>query len=59
MLRSTRELKNYVLEATEGEIGRCKDFLLIENSPEYNSAEPPNREYEDLLYNYYGFPPYW
>ena len=107
MLRSVKELTNYVLEATDGEIGRCKDFLFddelwiirymvvdtrkwlsgrkvlvspqwasafswsqckvffdlskekIENSPEYNSAEPPNREYEDLLYNYYGFPPYW
>jgi hypothetical protein len=31
----------------------------IEKSPEYNPAEPPNREYEGLLYNYYGFPPYW
>lgn len=28
MLRSTRELTGYVLEATDGEIGRCHDFLL-------------------------------
>ena len=31
----------------------------IENSPEYNPDEPPVREYEGLLYNYYGLPPYW
>ena len=28
MLRSFNELQNYVLEATDGEIGRCKDFLF-------------------------------
>jgi hypothetical protein len=28
MLRSTKELKGYVLDATDGEIGRCKDFLF-------------------------------
>jgi hypothetical protein len=28
MLRSVKELCNYVLEATDGEIGRCKDFLF-------------------------------
>lgn len=28
MLRSFNELKNYVLEAIDGEIGRCKDFLF-------------------------------
>ena len=107
MLRSINELQNYVLEATDGDIGRCKDFLFddvkwnirymvaeprtwlpgrkvlvsphwinnvswserkvffelskekIENGPQYNPAEPPNRKYEDVLYNYYGFPPYW
>lgn len=30
MLRSIDEMKNYVLEATDGEIGRCKDFLFDE-----------------------------
>jgi len=30
MLRSFNELKNYVLEAIDGEIGRCKDFLFDE-----------------------------
>lgn len=28
MLRKVEELKNYVLEAEDGEIGRCKDFLF-------------------------------
>lgn len=28
MLRSTKELTGYVLQATDGEIGRCHDFLL-------------------------------
>ncbi len=28
MLRSTKELKGYVLQATDGEIGRCADFLF-------------------------------
>ena len=28
MPRSVNELKNYVLGAIDGEIGRCKDFLF-------------------------------
>ena len=28
MLRSVKELNNYVLEAEDGQIGRCKDFLF-------------------------------
>jgi hypothetical protein len=28
MLRSTKELKDYVLHARDGEIGRCRDFLF-------------------------------
>lgn len=28
MLRSMKDLEGYVLEATDGEIGRCKDFLF-------------------------------
>lgn len=32
MLRSTQLLRNYVLEATDGEIGRCKDFLFDDQS---------------------------
>jgi hypothetical protein len=31
----------------------------IENSPEYDHTEIPKRQYEDLLYNHYGIPPYW
>lgn len=32
MLRSTNTLINYVLEATDGELGRCKDFLFDDSS---------------------------
>jgi len=28
MLRSIKEIYNYVLQAEDGEIGRCKDFLF-------------------------------
>ena len=31
----------------------------IRNSPEYNPEYPVNREYEELLYDYYGRPAYW
>ena len=31
----------------------------IKESPEYNPAEPVNREYEEKLYDYYGRPKYW
>jgi hypothetical protein len=32
MLRSTSALRNYVLEAIDGELGRCKDFLFDDQS---------------------------
>jgi len=28
MLLSVKKLRNYVLQAEDGEIGRCKDFLF-------------------------------
>jgi len=28
MLRSSKEMKNYTLQAKDGKIGRCKDFLF-------------------------------
>ena len=28
MMQSIKDLKGYVLRATDGEIGRCKDFLF-------------------------------
>ena len=31
----------------------------IQNSPEFNPAEPINRKYEEELYDYYGRPVYW
>lgn len=31
----------------------------VENSPEYDSAAPINRKYEEVFYDYYGRPRYW
>jgi len=31
----------------------------IKNSPEFNPAEAVNRDYENILYDYYGRPAYW
>jgi hypothetical protein len=31
----------------------------LEQCPEYDSAEPVNREYEERLYDYLGRPRYW
>jgi hypothetical protein len=31
----------------------------IKNSPEFNPAEPVNRQYEERLYDFYGRPKYW
>ena len=106
-LRSVKEVAGYHIQALDGDIGHVEDFFdderawtlnyivvdtrnwlpgrkvlvsphwasdvswskrkvffdlsieKIENSPEYNPAEPPNRKYEARLYNHYGFPPYW
>ena len=32
---------------------------LIGNCPVYNPEEPIHRDYETVLYNYYGRPYYW
>jgi hypothetical protein len=32
---------------------------LIEESPEYDPNAPVNRQYEEVLYDYYGRPRYW
>ena len=32
---------------------------LIENCPDYNPGEPVNRDFESILYDYYGRPYYW
>lgn len=31
----------------------------IQKGPEYDESAPITREYEDLLYDHYGLPPYW
>jgi hypothetical protein len=31
----------------------------VKESPEYNPSGTVDRRYESLVYNYYGFPPYW
>jgi len=35
------------------------DKDMIKSSPEYDPAEPVNRAYEEVLYDYYGRPKYW
>ncbi len=32
---------------------------MVKNSPEYDPSEPINREYETVLYDFYGRPQYW
>jgi hypothetical protein len=32
---------------------------LIEDNPEYDPDAPVNRQYEEVLYDYYGRPRYW
>ena len=43
--------------------GVCRGVNLtrkqIENSPDYDSAKPVSRQYEDDYYRYYGWPNYW
>lgn len=106
-LRSTREVINYNVRASDGEIGHIEDYIVddktwvvrylvidtrnllpgkkvivspnwiedirwarrevrfnvardfIENAPEFNPSEPINREYETVLYDYYGRPQEW
>jgi hypothetical protein len=31
----------------------------VKDSPEYDPGEPVDRNYERIVYNYYGIPPYW
>ena len=106
-LRSTAEVTGYSIEATDGEIGHVDEFIAddeswalrylvvatrnwlpgkkvllsptwvrevrwadrhvalslareqVEKAPEYDPAMPVNREYEELLYDFYGRPKYW
>lgn len=106
-LRSTREVINYRVRASDGEIGHVEDFIaddetwvlrylvvdtrnllpgkkviaspywvaeirwgarevhfdvpqdVIKDAPEFNPSDPINREYETILYDYYGRPQYW
>jgi hypothetical protein len=38
-------------------VGLSRD--AIQKGPEYDESAPITREYEDLLYDHYGLPPYW
>jgi hypothetical protein len=106
-LRSTDEVAGYHIEATNGEIGHVKDFLVddeswairylevdtrnwwpgkkvllspqwidnvswpdskvyvnltretIQNGPEWDASTTITREYENRLYDYYDWSPYW
>ncbi len=44
-------------EARRIEIGLTRE--VIEQSPEYDPDTPINRQYEEVLYDYYGRPKYW
>ncbi len=107
MLHKAKSLKGYTLHATDGEIGKVKEFFFddkhwtvrylvvdtgnwledrqvlisphalvgidtdketiisnlskkqIEDSPPLESDLPVSRQYENLYYNYYGWPMYW
>jgi hypothetical protein len=106
-LRSANEVRGYSVQGSEGKIGKISDFIVddsiwairyivveteerlggkkvltapewassidwtrqtvqidlldesVKNCPEYNPAEPVNRDYESILSNYYGRPYYW
>ncbi|MGE0821224.1 MAG: PRC-barrel domain-containing protein [Candidatus Binatia bacterium] len=51
----------WIAEVSASE-GKVQVFLTcdeVKNSPEFDPAEPVNREYETRLYDYYGRPKYW
>ena len=52
MLRSLKDLENYKVSATDGDIGDVVNFLL-------DDERWTVREYETRLYDYYGRPVYW
>ena len=106
-LRSVKEVTGYHIQAEDGEIGHVEDYIVddevwairymvvdtrnwlpgrkvlvapqwiesvdwlkyrvevnltteeVKKSPEYDPAEPVNREYEVQLYDFYGRPAYW
>ena len=31
----------------------------VKNSPEFDPTRPVNRQYEEVLYDFYGCPKYW
>lgn len=43
----------------EGQVGVDHTAEEIRKSPEYDPAESVNREYEQVLYDFYGRPSYW
>jgi len=47
------------VEWTSGKVGVKLTIDAVKEGPEYNPAEPINREYEIRLYDYYGRPRYW
>jgi hypothetical protein len=51
MGRSAHELKNYVSQASDGEIGRCTDFLFDDHSwsVRYLVADTPVSEQQRSL----------
>jgi hypothetical protein len=57
VLVSPRWIKDISWEKKELKLDLLKE--KVEESPIYNPSEPVNREYESVLYDYYGKPKYW
>lgn len=57
VLISPRWISEISWDAKELKIDLPKE--KVEESPLYNPSEPVNREYESVLYDYYGKPKYW
>ncbi len=47
------------LDWVEGQVGVDLTRQQVQNSPEFDPSAPVNREYEEVLYDYYGRPAYW
>lgn len=61
MLRSTQEMKNYAIGATDGEIGHVVDLLqqTVKDSPRFESSAALNRQQEADLHKHYKRSAYW
>ena len=75
MLRPVKDVLNYKILATDGEIGSVIDMIVddrelklrylviekkrIKEAPEYKPEGDLDRDYERRLHDYYRVPDYW